>query len=972
MARVNAPLLAFNRGECSKLALARVDQDRLRLAAECQLNWEPKTLGSMALRAGLEKKGETRGDARAKLLPFVFAKNDTAQIELTDGKMRVRVGDALVTRPAVSTMIADSTLIGTGAWVTSDTTSGCTTTIATGVMTLTATARGGIARAKQTIPVTLADFGKEHGLRLVVSNGPVMVRVGSTDGLSDVMAQTTIDTGEHALAFSPSSANVFLQIESTDARAKTLTSIAIDAAGTLELGAPWAEADLSSLRISDSGDIIFVASYGRQQYKLERRGTNAWSVVKYRSDNGPFQTAPSLLANLTPTVYEGNGNLASDRPFFTQQHVGTLFRLFCKGQANRAVLGAQNAFSDPVRVTGVGTVARDYTWTVAGTFSGTVRLQRSFDGPNSGYNDVDDVTAAGPLASATGGSAGTPPLDNVIAWERVGFKAAEYTSGSAIVSSDYTAGGGYGICRVTGWISPILVQIEVLHPFPSIAATDSWLEGSWSDAAGWPTCVVFAESRLWWFGRDGIWGSQTDNYTGYGQIDLDTAESLGDAGAIVQRFGDGPVGSVNWALALSRLLVGREMSVASIRSSAQDEPLTPTNFASKDCSTQGTARLPALKIDKGGIMVQESGARVYALDWSPSDFDYAARDLTRLNHDIGLPGITSLAVARQPDTMAYFTRTEGQVAALLYDLPDEVEAWWRIGTLGIIEDVCVLPAPSGPDNLVDFVVRRTIDGVTKRFIERLAPRANCKGGVLNQLLDCHIVYQGVASATITAAHLPNTAVRIWADGEDLGTVTTDASGVATLPDAATATTIVAGLGGAIESYDGALTSTFTGLSAYEGLPAEVFADQQPSDRMVRVGTLTVSGGAITLPNGWESANIVAMFGFVAPFMSAKLAYAAQLGSPLTQKKKINHLGLVLYDTHAQGLKQGQRFDQLDDMPLCEANADVPDDTIWSHYDEPMVSVPGEWDTDARLCLLAQAPLPCRVGAVVVAIVTNEK
>jgi hypothetical protein len=37
----------------------------------------------------------------------------------------------------------------------------------------------------------------------------------------------------------------------------------------------------------------------------------------------------------------------------------------------------------------------------------------------------------------------------------------------------------------------------------------------------------------------------------------------------------------------------------------------------------------------------------------------------------------------------------------------------------------------------------------------------------------------------------------------------------------------------------------------------------------------------------------------------------------------------------------------------------------------MITVPGEWKTDARLCLKATAPRPCMVMAAVVGITTNE-
>jgi hypothetical protein len=983
MARVNAPLLAFNRGEISKIGLARVDLAKLQLAAECELNWEPFVVGPMMLRRGLGFVGEVRADNASCLIDFVYAKFDTALYELTANVLRVWLADqtqateALLSRASVATAVSDPTFNGGGTWVTSDTTAGCTTTISSGALTLAATAVGGLARAKQAISVAGGDYGKEHGLRLVVTNGPVTVRAGSSDGLSDLIAQTVLDTGTHSLSVVPSS-NINLQIESTDAWAKTLSSVSIEAGGTVTISTPWGASALATLRWTQSGDIVYVAQYGGQQYKIERRGTRpgarGFSVVAYRSSNGPFLPVTPIEANLTPSAYYGNGTLTSDRAYFQSSHVGALFQLFSSGQANQTVVGAANAFSPAVRVNGVGTAARDYTWTVTGTWSGTITLQRSFDGPDSGFHDVSTTTSNGTIASNSG-TGDTPDLDNIIAWERVGFKGGQYTSGAATVVSNYGGGGGFGICRVTAWVSSTVVDIEILSPFTSLTATNNWQESAWSPYQGWPTSPAFFEGRLWWFsgGTIPVAGSQSNNYTGYAEQDI-FGNDLGEAGAILEAFGEGPSDSVNWGLALTRLLAGREGSIASMRSSAFDEVITSTNFSVKDCATEGTARLAALKIDKRGVFVQESGRRVYALEWDTAALDYSCADLTRLNLDIGLPGIACVAAARQPDTALYFVRNDGQCAVLLYDPADDVMAWYRIQTLGTIEQVRVLPANSGAEQRVFFVVKRTVNGATKRFIEKLSSRDNCVGGLINQQLDCAVTYQGVASGTIALPQLPSTTVSVWADGLSIGTAATDGSGNAAMPDGKTHANYVAGLAGATvtaQAAAGATITSITGLSAYNGLTAEVFADQQPSGRMIRVGALTVAAGAIALPANWQASSIVAFLGYQAPFMSAKLAYAAQGGSALTQPKKINRVGLVMYDVHQAGIQQGQRFDQLDPLPALEDSGAVAAGTIWSEYDQREIAVPGEWDTDARLCLLAQAPLPAKVAAAIVTVATDE-
>jgi hypothetical protein len=973
MAKVHAPLLAFNRGEVSKTALARLDVGKLALAAECQLNWEPKVLGPMGMRPGLLYVGEVASDAQTFLMDFVYAQDDTALLEFTSGEMRIWINDVLVSRPAVSTTISDPTFQGGGAWDSTDTTDGCTATIAAGTLQLVAHPIRGLARVKQAVTVALGDQNKEHGIRVVVTKGPVTFRAGSAMGLDDLIATTSLDNGTHCLACTPTGATIAIQIDSTDGWSKFVTGCAIETPGWLQVPSPWGTSDFETIRYSQSGDIIFVGSYGRQQYKIERRGVRpgarGWSIVQYRATNGPFAPAPAIEANMSPSVLFGDGLMSCDQPFFQPGHVGALFRLNMSNQSNLVLLGGNNAFSDPVRVVGVGAAARDYIWTATGTWAGRLVLQRSFDGPDTGFVTVSSITANGSLPSSTGGAAATPNLDNVIVWERIGFLSGEYTSGTAQVVCDYGGGGRSGIARVVSYSSPTLVTIEVLERMPSLVPTTNWQEGQWSGAVGWPSAGTFFEGRLWWSNGDSVWGSQSDNFYGFASEDA-AGTAIGDSAVISETFGEGPVDRVNWMLPLTRLLCGREMSIASVRSSSFDEVVTPTNISVKDCSTQGAARIRAIKLDKTGIFIQQTGRRVYQLAFNGNELDYAAHDLTRLNIDIGQPGFTDIAVARQVDTAIYLPRTEGQCAVLLHDADDEVMAWWRVQTMGVIECVRVLPNASGGEDFVYFVIKRVIGGQTRRFIEKFALRDNCAGGLMNQLFDSGVSYSGAPSTTITLAHMPDTEVGIWGDGQYLGLATTNDFGVATLPGGKSCSKIAAGLIGYRVAYSGDVTSTISVPAAYNGLPCEVFADQQPSDRMVRVGTLVPSGGVLTLPNGWQASAVVAFFGFMAPFQSAKLGAGAQLGTALTQRKKVSHLGLVLFDAGATSVQTGGRFDALDDLPLVEDEAVVPSSTIWSEYDQPMIELSGEWDTDSRVCLLGQAPLPCKVGALVVDMSTN--
>src|SRR5437763_940858 len=109
MSRQIQSLYSLNRGVVDKQALARLDVKRIAVAAEMQTNWLVKALGPMILRPGRKYLGSTLANAASRFLKFIFATTDTALLELTASAMRVWINDALLTRPAVTTVINNPT-----------------------------------------------------------------------------------------------------------------------------------------------------------------------------------------------------------------------------------------------------------------------------------------------------------------------------------------------------------------------------------------------------------------------------------------------------------------------------------------------------------------------------------------------------------------------------------------------------------------------------------------------------------------------------------------------------------------------------------------------------------------------------------------------------------------------------------------------------------------------------------------------
>ena len=336
-----------------------------------------------------------------------------------------------------------------------------------------------------------------------------------------------------------------------------------------------------------------------------------------------------------------------------------------------------------------------------------------------------------------------------------------------------------GVARVVSFASVLSASAEVLTPFGSTAATTNWAESLWSGVQGFPSALSFYEGRLWWSGKNGVWGSVSDDFYNF------DVTVVGDSAAINRTIGAGPVDNVNWMLPLQRLLLGADGAEWSIRANSFDEVLTPSNFNIKRASSQGSASAIAVQIDSRGVFVQRSGTRVFELSMSSETSDYASNEVSLIAPEIGEPSIVHVAVQRLPDTRVHCVRSDGKVAVMIYNVAEEVTSWVLISSPDAeIEDVVVLPGDVEDD--VYYVTKRTIDGNTKRYLEKWAKEANAKGGEDNFIADAYTTYSGASTTTITGlSHLEGKTVTIWGNSKDLGTKTVVGGEITTLPEAVT-------------------------------------------------------------------------------------------------------------------------------------------------------------------------------------------
>ena len=912
MPKQNVALLGFNRGQISPLALARTDLQRTAWSAESMVNWIPRVFGNMMLRPGLEYIGDMYGYesggtiySEVRLIPFVFATDDVAIIEISrasgvesNSYVRIWVNDDLITRNTVSTLILEDDFSGLTNWTDNDE-SGATSDATYGFLRLLGT---GSARAIRTQQIIVgAGDDVETGLKIVVCNGgshyhygsgPVTLRIGTSSGGDDILPARELVLGNHQLTFTPPTGAVYIQLESILSRPVFVSECSIVSGGYVYLLGPWSYTDFDNIRYEQSGDIVYCACKDVPQHKIIRWGDNAWSMVVYQPEDGPFDILNTTSTTITPSALTGSITLTATQPIFNvddiNKHNGFLYKLIALGQDVTKTISAENTFSDAIKVTNVGT-QRAFTISISGSFTATVRTQRSVTADTGPWEDVGSWAAATTTSYNDG-------LDNQTVWYRIGVKTGEFTTGPITVTLRYSVGTSTGVVRVTEATDEKTVYGEVLEDLGGTSATDYWQKCQWNDTDGWPTAVALSEGRLWWSGKNGIWGSVSDDYEGFSD------DVVGDSGVINRTIGIGPVDVINWIIPLQRLLIGSPGNEFVAKSSSLDEPLTPTNFNIKVSSNQGSSGVQAVRLDKSCLYVQRGGTRIFEIS-TQQDGEYGSVDITTLCPEITTAGVKRIAIQRQPETRIHCVLDDGTVALAIYDKNENVLSWQSIETDGDVLDVCILPRSDGTtEDAVYYATQRNIDGYV--FLEKWSLESDCQGSTLNKQADSFTTYSGVSTSTITGLNrLEGKTVVVWGNGKDLG------------------------------SY-------------------------------------TVSGGSITLTEAVTSAIIG--LSYTAQWKSSKLAYAAGLGTALTQKKRISQLGVILRNTHYQGLKYGKNFTTMYNLPLVSRGAITPADTVHSVLDSESFSFPGDWDTDSRLFLQAQAPRPCSILAGIISVETHDK
>ncbi|KAF1041779.1 MAG: hypothetical protein GAK38_04502 [Xylophilus sp.] len=245
------------------------------------------------------------------------------------------------------------------------------------------------------------------------------------------------------------------------------------------------------------------------------------------------------------------------------------------------------------------------------------------------------------------------------------------------------------------------------------APASSWtLESSvWDSSKGYPKATTINQQRLVLAGttRDpnGVWGSRSALYFDFTLGDEDTD---GFFYAL-----DGESNGIQH-LASVRALIALSLGTEWTMTGGVEKPLTPTNVQAKDQSVYGTTDVRPARIGDELAYVQRAGTSVLAMAFNVATDSYQSQELSTLSEHLLSMGVVDMAFQQRPIPVLWCICSDGTMATMTISRSEGVIAWTSQDTQGGFESVAVIPA--GDFDEVWVTVRRTINGQTRRYVER--------------------------------------------------------------------------------------------------------------------------------------------------------------------------------------------------------------------------------------------------------------
>jgi hypothetical protein len=308
-------------------------------------------------------------------------------------------------------------------------------------------------------------------------------------------------------------------------------------------------------------------------------------------------------------------------------------------------------------------------------------------------------------------------------------------------------------------------------------ATVSWRLGLWSATTGYPGCGTFFQDRLVAAGNTAYPTRFDGSFVGDYELmsPSEASGTISDRYAISFTLNSDTVDVIRWLSADEKgLVIGTAGSEWLVRASSLGTAVTPTNVKADRSTAHGSANIPAVRAGKAMLMTQRATRKLRALSYDYRDDGLASVDMTLRSEHITKTGIKEVAYQQEPHSIVWLVRNDGVLVGFTFEQEQKVEAWHRhiIGGAfstgnAVVESIAVIPSSDGMRDELWMVVKRTINGSTKRYVEYMDRIFEDGDDITTDafFVDSGLTYSGAANDEISGLwHLEGQTVSILGDG----------------------------------------------------------------------------------------------------------------------------------------------------------------------------------------------------------------
>lgn len=470
-----------------------------------------------------------------------------------------------------------------------------------------------------------------------------------------------------------------------------------------EVTTPYTIPDLFEIHAVPSIDVLYLLHPKYQARRLERYADDCWKLRTVA-----FAPPPSIEVGVRPNADVQAGAVSGDGVTLTAFNCAAFLAsdvgrevLFTGGCNAGARAGIASVTSAQVAVVNVcvpfvnTNVMCSKTWRISGS----------------------PLTGVTPAAHEPVGKSSVNLTADANAW-RGGVNG--YTNDGDCGKFVLLNGGCFEITAV----SSATVAVSTIRGKATPATAAKAESGNWTlEEALFSTCNGFAEtgafhdSRLYLAAGHRFAGSKSGNYENFapGSVDDD---------AVLFALDSEILEVIRWLRGRKSLVMGTVSSEWEAIGST-DAPITASNIQVRKETSHGSSRVPPIHVGPATIFVARGGrqlrelAFVFEVDsFQAADLLLLAEHLTRRATADGTdPTLVDVAYQQRPDSRIWAVRSDGVLLCCTYLRDQNIVAWSRLTTMGSFESVAVIPHPNGDRDQVWVVVRRTINGATKRYIE---------------------------------------------------------------------------------------------------------------------------------------------------------------------------------------------------------------------------------------------------------------